>query len=288
MGTWVLKLAKKIPLHPSFILLFLWFLFSKNIYSFVLFISVVLSHEYGHYYVAKKLGYKLDAFFLAPYGACLNYKEKVFEYKDEIKIAVAGPLVNIALSLIAVAFWWIFPEIFNYTKEFVSQSFVLALFNLLPCYPLDGGRVFVGIVSKFKPRKWAIRLTQIFNVLVSTLLLVCFIFTCFYDFNPTLCLCGCFLLFGIIESKTESKYQPAFIYKKKTKNFSKPFFMCISGDTSLTEALKHVEINRFTIFVVLLDNDLTKLVDEQRLKDLLLKYPVNSTFNQLFIKQEKE
>lgn len=288
MGTRLLKLSKKFPLHPSFLLLFLWFLITQNLPAFLLFISVVLSHEYGHYFVAKRLGYKLDSFFLAPYGACLNYKEKAFEYKDEIKIALAGPLVNLILCLLTIAVWWIFPSSYNYTLEFVSQSFSLALFNLLPCYPLDGGRVFVGLISKFKPRKWAIKLTQILNLIFSAILLILFGISCFFDFNPTFCLCGCFLLFGIFESKNESKYQPSFIYKKRTKNFSKPFLICVKGDVSIAETLKHIESNRFTIFVVLLGNNSTRFIDEQKVKLLSLQYPAYFTFDDILIKNKVE
>jgi len=283
MGTRILKFTKKIPVHPSFILLFLWFILTKNLQSFLLFISVVLSHEYGHYFVAKKLGYKLDAFFLAPYGACLNYKEKAFEYKDEIKIAIAGPFVNFTLCLIFISLWWIFPSVYNFSRDFVIQSFSLGIFNLLPCYPLDGGRIFVGLISKFKSRQWGIKLIQVFNVIVSSLLIIAFIISCFYDFNPTLCLSGCFLLFGVFEWKNESKYQPAFLYKKKTKNYSKPFLICVNGDVTLSDALKHIENNRFTIFVVVLSNNTTKFIDEQKLKLLALKYSLNFNFNDLFV-----
>lgn len=288
MGAGILKIIKKIPLHPSFLLLFLWFIFTKNVFSFVLFVFVVLSHEYGHYFVAKKLGYKLDSFFLAPYGACLNYKEKAFECKDEIKIAIAGPCVNMALCLIIISLWWVFPGFYNYSYEFVEQSFLLALFNLLPCYPLDGGRLFVGLVSKFKPRKWGIKIIEIFNIIISIFLLIFFVFSCFYDFNPTLCLSGCFLLFGVFESRKESRYQPAFLYKKKTKNFSKPFLICLNGNVLLGEAIKHIESNRFTIFIVLLKNGQTRLIDENKLKLLALKFPLPLSFDEIYFKQDKE
>ena len=249
---------------------------------------MVLSHEYGHYFVAKKLGYKLDSFFLAPYGACLNYKEKAFECKDEIKIALAGPLVNLMFCLLMISLWWIFPVCYNFTIQFVVQSFSLAVFNLLPCYPLDGGRVFVCLMSKFKPRKWAIKVTQIFNLVISLILLMLFFISCFYNFNPTLCLSGCFMLFGIFESKNESKYQPSFIFKKKAKNFSKPIFVCINGSVCIGEALKHIENNRFTIFVVILSNHSTRYVDEQKVKLFSLQYNLYATFDDIFLKNNIE
>lgn len=276
------KLRKKLPVHPSFILLFLWFVFTQNLSSFLLFCSVVLTHEFGHYYMAKKLGYKLDSFFLAPYGVSLNYKEAVFESKDEIKIAMAGPLVNLTLALILVNFWWITPEIYNYTNEFVFQSVMLALFNLLPCYPLDGGRIFAGLLSQNIPRNRAVKYLIILNIIFSGLLLILFFISCFINFNPSLCLCAVMLVLGVLDWKNECKYQPIALYKKKTKNFSKPFFITINGDVNIGDALKKIELNRFTIFVVILSDNKTKLIDEQNLKLLSIKYPYTSSFDDIY------
>lgn len=277
----------KFPIHPTFILLFLWFILTRNILSFFLFASVVLTHEFGHYLVAKKSGYKLDSFFIAPYGVSLNYKDTIFESKDEIKIALAGPLVNFVLAFLMVSLWWIFPDVYNFTYEFVFQSIMLGLFNLLPCYPLDGGRIFVGILSQTYLRKKAVKISIILNMIFSIILFILFIFSCFINFNPSLCLCGVMLLLGIIDSKSECKYQPISLYKKKTKNFSKPFFITINGEITISQALKHIESNRFTIFVVILSDNKTKLIDEQNLKFLSIKFPIHLTFNEVLNEKRK-
>ena len=280
------KTLKKNRIHFSFIILFFWFVLTKNIYSFFLFCAVVLTHEFGHYLMAKKLGYKLNNFFIAPYGVCLNYKEKSFEQKDEVLIALAGPCVNIILSVVCVSLWWVFPNIYNFTYDFVYQSLMLGFFNLLPCYPLDGGRVFVGSVSNFLPRKKAVKFATIFNIAISIILFVFFIVSCFINFNPSLCLCSVFMLFGVFEGKQECKYQPISLFNKKIKNFSKPLFLTVDGGISLGKIIKRIEINRFTIFIVALENGKTKLLDEQAVKVLSLAYPFDITLNQVF-KQDK-
>lgn len=275
------KSYNKLHIHPTFFLLFFWFLINKQLYSFLLFLVVVLSHEFGHYIVAKKLKYRLDNFYIAPYGVCLNYKEKAFDSRDEIKIAIAGPLVNIFLSIIVVAIWWIYPSIYNFSQEFITQSLVLGLFNLLPCYPLDGGRVFVGIMSESIERKKAVKIVSILNYIFSALLFILFVISCFINFNPTLLLCSVFLLFGVIDSKFESKYQ-SIDFAKKVKNFSKTSMLYVDENTCLSQLVKHVEINKFTIFVVNLSNGKTKMIDEQNLKLLILKYPSNIKLKDIF------
>lgn len=290
MGNRILRIKdklKKSPIHPSFILFFLWFVFTKNLPSFFMFAVVVLSHELGHFLVARKLGYKLDSFTLAPYGISLNYKDKVFESRDEVLIALAGPLVNIILSLVLVSLWWVVPDIYNYTDTLVSQSFLLGIFNLLPCYPLDGGRIMVGLLQKTFSRDRAIKITRIFNYLFSALLFLLFFITCFIDFNPTLCLCGVFLIIGIIDSKFECKYQPISLLKKENKNFSRPSFYTVSSDVKLSSLLKHIELNKLTIFVVSFKNGKTIFLDEEKVKRLALNFSINTTLSEIF-KQEKE
>ena len=79
-----MRVLKKIPIHPTFYLLIIWFVLMGYTVEFINFITVLIVHEYGHYFIAKKQGYRLEKFYIAIYGACLNYKEKQFERNDEI------------------------------------------------------------------------------------------------------------------------------------------------------------------------------------------------------------
>ena len=275
------KINNKNPIHPTFFLFFLWFIFNQQLVNFLFFILVMLSHEFGHYWVAKKCGYRLNSFYIAPYGVNLNYKEKSFESKDEVCIAVAGPFVNIFLSLVIISIWWIFPAIYNYTNVIVEQSLVLGLFNLLPCYPLDGGRILIGILSQKIERRKAVKISYVFNFLFSFILFVLFLISCFTNFNPTLCLCAVFLFLGTIDSKKETKYQSIFFVNRKVKNFSKSCLISVNDDVSLSQLLNHIEINKYTIFTIISPKYKTKYLDENTLRLLLIKYPPNTKLKDL-------
>ena len=110
-------------------------------------------HELAHFFIAKKLGYKLNKLYVMPYGICLNYKENIISNNDEIIIALAGPIINLIFCCVCVALWWLFPETYYYLDYFCFCNLVLAVFNLMPCFPLDGGRVFVAIISKYYDRE---------------------------------------------------------------------------------------------------------------------------------------
>ena len=281
-----LKDKIKFFIHPSFILLFLWFIIFLSFYDFLMFVGVVLTHELGHALQAKRLGYKLDSFFIAPYGVKLNYKDKCFDSKDEIKIALAGPMVNLVLAILAVSLWWIAPVTYVYLDEFVLQSIMLCLVNLLPCYPLDGGRIFVCLMSGKMPRKKAVKISCLLNYVFSAILFIIFIATCFYNFNPSICLFAVFLILGSIDSKFESRYVSLF-FKRKIKNFSRVSMLCVDDNVTISSLLKHIEPNKHTIFAISRQGKRTHLIDEEDIKALAIKYPITDKIKDV-IRQEKE
>lgn len=278
------KIFEKTHIHPTFFLFLFYFVFTQNLTYFFTFITAVLTHEFGHYFIAKKRGYKLNNFYLTPYGACLNYKEKVFESKDEMLIALAGPSVNFLLSIFCVCLWWIFPDLYNFTYNFVFQSLMLGLVNLLPCYPLDGGRIVVGLFSQESERKKVIKVLKILNVVFATIFFALFILSCFINFNPSFALMGTFLLMGNLDWKEECKYQLAFI-KNRAKNFSKPMFIYVYENVILMDLLRHLEQNKHTVFIVEFSNGKTKFVDENIVKALALNFPLNSSLAQILNKK---
>ena len=276
------SVKRKLPVHPSFLLLFGWFILMRDLAGFFIFVGVVLTHELGHYFVAKKLGYRLDSFFLAPYGVSLNYKESVFEAGDEVKIAIAGPLVNFSLAFVAIAFWWIFPATYFFTQTFVTQSILLGLFNLLPCYPLDGGRIVVGLLSGKMERKKSVALVTTLNFVFSFLCFVCFVISCIVSFNPTFALATCFLLAGAVQGKREGRYALATVFKKKNKNFSKPLVLTVNSSVTLGEVLKKIQVNKFTIFYCIFANGKVRILDEQTLLDFALVFSYTATLEEIF------
>ena len=274
------KIKNKINL--SFFILIIWFFFSQNYRGIFVFLLTLLIHEFGHYFVAKKLGYRLNEFSLSAYGVCLNYKEKFFQPKDEIAIAIAGPIANFIFAFLCVSLWWIWPESYNFSSVIVKQSVLLGLFNLLPCYPMDGGRVFVGFLSEISSRKKAIKITFLFNIFIAIIFFILFLISIFINFNPTFCFCGVFMIISALENKKESYYQQINKFNKKIKNYSKPVFRIVNSSETLTSILKHIEVSRYTIFVVIFANNKTLLVDECRLQSWALIFPLDTSLEMIF------
>jgi len=116
--------------------------------AILLFVSVLI-HELGHSLVAKHLGLFVPRITLFVFGGVSEISAEPPSATAEFWIAVVGPLVSFAL---AAFFWEIEPLVatsqppFALVKYLAYLNFILGLFNLIPGFPLDGGRVFRAIV----------------------------------------------------------------------------------------------------------------------------------------------
>src|SRR5215208_3040454 len=121
----------------------------------------VLLHEFGHSLVAQRLGIEIQGITLLPIGGVSNMKSLPERPTDEVKITIAGPLVNVVLALIFFGVALLLgavPQVpsnlftgFDSVGDFLFYlgylNVVLAVFNLLPAFPMDGGRVLRGLLA---------------------------------------------------------------------------------------------------------------------------------------------
>lgn len=128
------------------------------------FVSIVL-HELGHSLVAIARGVQVRAITLFIFGGIAQTEKDADTAATEFYIAIAGPLVSFALAVLFYLLGqWSAPY-----SEIVAESlvwlatinFALAVFNLVPGFPLDGGRVFRAVVWHFtgdavKGMQWAV------------------------------------------------------------------------------------------------------------------------------------
>ena len=133
---------------------------TKQIEIYILLMSFALIHECTHLLLAILLGLKSDSISISPYGFCINLKTKCEDYNIKIKrsnilsikkiiIYAAGPMANLLITILALICYKIgLYEIFGNIKIdlVIYSNILLFLFNLLPIYPLDGGRIIKEIL----------------------------------------------------------------------------------------------------------------------------------------------
>lgn len=196
----------KYNVHPLFFVVGFYYALTGRIFIFLIYSLTALIHETGHAIAAEKAGYKLNKITLTPFGAIAKGNIEGLKFYDELKIALAGPLVNLAIGLLFVAFWWIFPEVYAFTDVAAEANFAMALINLIPAYPLDGGRVLSALLSiKFGEQR-AFKSCKIIGVIFGAVLIGGFIFTVFYTPNASLFIFGLFVILGAISRDKELKY----------------------------------------------------------------------------------
>ena len=116
--------------------------------ALMLFVSVLL-HEFGHSVVAKRYGISVPRITLFIFGGVSEIAAEPPNASIEFWIAAAGPIVSFVLALI---FWELQPLLVNagpllaLAKYLAILNFVLGVFNLVPGFPLDGGRIFRSIM----------------------------------------------------------------------------------------------------------------------------------------------
>lgn len=103
--------------------------------------SSVLLHEFGHVYAAYTCGIKTSQVIAFPIGAGAFLERLPVFPLDELKIALAGPAVNFVLASVAMLVALIFPSLTLMLTFLTAVNIVLGIFNLIPAYPMDGGRV---------------------------------------------------------------------------------------------------------------------------------------------------
>lgn len=228
-------------------------------------------HELGHAYSAKKCGYKLNKIWILPYGASLNFDEYSFDPKDEIKIAFSGPLVNLLLIFVCVSFWWIVPESYFYTYNFVISNFSIMLFNMIPAYPLDGSRTLIGLLSIKNKRKIAIKITKIFNLIFFTIFFVLFLISIITKINYSFFTISLFMLIGISESKFQGFYSPiVYEFKEKETKLSLPVkHIYVSNEIPIYKLIGEFNKHKFNI-VYVKNNGKLKIINEFDLRTLCL------------------
>jgi Zn-dependent protease len=154
----------------AFLPLMAWYISSQihlhylfGLLSVVLLIASVAMHELGHALVAKREGCGVQKILLLPIGGIAMLTHMPEQPAAEIRIAVAGPVVSLLLMLFSYAVAVLLGRVAPGPLALVftvlaGVNFMLVAFNLLPSFPMDGGRVFRALMT---PRLGRLKATRI-------------------------------------------------------------------------------------------------------------------------------
>lgn len=162
----------------------------NDIKIYIILMIFAMAHEIAHLITGIILGLKPKSISILPYGFKILFDVKVKDLNTKIGkgtilsikkiiIALAGPMVNIIFIII----FWIFKyKIFGITYDYiVYANMLIAIFNLLPIYPLDGGRVIKEIIHiKYGTSKSYSMIIKINEIAISILSIITSILVLYY------------------------------------------------------------------------------------------------------------
>ena len=119
----------------------------------VLLFASVLAHEFGHALVSIRNGIPVERITLFIFGGVAQISQEPQSPGVEFRIAIAGPLVSLALAIIFGLFWLVassVPVLVTGARWLAEINLTLVVFNMIPAFPLDGGRVLRSVMWAWK------------------------------------------------------------------------------------------------------------------------------------------
>src|SRR5665647_99380 len=246
-----------IELHLTFILLIAAVLIlsvpTQQFYTFaiVLFLFIfVVFHELAHSIVARHYGIKVRKIILYPIGGVSEIEEIPDNPSQEWRMAVAGPATSIVLGVALLALsLTISTQAFtvytfltitgNFLTDLATLNILLGAFNLIPTFPMDGGRVFRALLAErlkySDATRYAVYLGKIFGI---AMVLIGFVYNFF------LILVGIFVYIGASE-EAEQTIISTTLAGVRVKDVMQSEVGSVNPQQSLAEALEVMFKNRY-------------------------------------------
>ena len=218
-----------VKLDLKIILVLLIFFLTDQIEMYLLFMFFAILHELGHLIMGMLLGFKPKGMKLIPMGVsicfhinCENYNINVKNGKiislKKLLIAMAGPVTNF---FIAIFFMVLNIDVLNFTREeIIYSNLLIGIFNLIPIYPLDGGRIIKNIIhintDLIKAYKYTNIISNIFVIIIG------FVFSIeiYYYKNIAIFFAIIFILVLILnENKRYTTYKKIYKIIDNDKNY---------------------------------------------------------------------
>lgn len=184
-----------------------------NIRYLILFMILIIVHELGHFLTAKLLKWKGGKIYIYPYGGITKLNEKVnVPIKEELLVLIMGPITQV---LFFYGMMFILPD--RYIDIFKNYHLFILGFNLLPIYPLDGGRLLGLILQEKIAFRKSLRICIYVSYFVILILMGYFI----YDFSFFFLLVLALKLLKVLDASKDEPYLfEKFLLERRLYKFS--------------------------------------------------------------------
>ncbi len=253
----------KITIHPLFFAVMIFCALFGGLPMTLIFLVTALMHECGHVFCAARMGFRCERIKIMPYGAAAVCDLDGIKPADEVRLALAGPLVNAAICVALAGLWWFFPDTYAYTDSVMLANLSMLIVNLLPAYPLDGGRALGCLLKKFFGRKKALITLKIISLVCAAGLIAGFFVS---GFNPSFLTFGLFLICSAIEKAPRAELINFSSQGKLKRGIEVKYVLC-DADLTFKDAFKMLDDRRYLV-LQLYDGSIADEITQDELYDL--------------------
>jgi len=163
----------KIEFHRTYLVMALGFVLTGYYLNLIVFTSLILIHEMGHYLMARINHFHVKKIIIYPYGGMTKIEDMINrDICEELLIATSGVIVQYLFYLI-MGYCYYKGLIRGYTYNlYTLYSNQMIFFNLLPIYPLDGSKILNLILDKYLPYNWSNLLTTVISILMIVIIII--------------------------------------------------------------------------------------------------------------------
>ncbi len=262
-----------IKVHWSFLLLILWFFISsinegysfegaihRIFFIFAIFGCIIL-HELGHALTARKFGCETKQIILLPIGGMAQMKQLPQKPLEELLVAIAGPLVSFGIAIFIYLILGSSQALdlsqkAQHLDDFSKGSFlfnlflinlILAIFNLLPAFPMDGGRMLRAVLAMKFSRSKATKIAANIGQIIAIIFIIFGV-----NHNLFLAFIGIFIF---IAARTESTYETSksILSDYKVKNVMMSKYTALKHDDHLDKVISVILASQEKEFIVMND-----------------------------------
>src|SRR3982751_2446180 len=168
-----------VRIHVTFVLFLVWIAGTHwrvggqaaardGVLFLVLLFACVLAHEFGHIFAARRYGIRTPEVTLWPIGGVASLERIPDNPREELVVALAGPAVNVVIAALLIALMGAAPDSAAMTAlenpraglipRLAAANIFLVVFNLIPAFPMDGGRVLRALIAMRAGRAQATRI----------------------------------------------------------------------------------------------------------------------------------
>lgn len=289
---WSLSLGKiagiKVNVHWTFLILIGWVILSQayngagtvSILWMILFVlslfGCVTLHELGHALAARRYHFETLDITLLPIGGLARLEGIPEKPSEELIVAAAGPAVNGVIA--GLLYLWVSltgsaPEMTasgeiyagNLVYMLMQVNVLLVVFNLIPAFPMDGGRMFRAVLAMHYSRTKATRIAAS----AGQMLAILFVFIGLF-YNPFLVLIGIFVYVGTLSRKQIIEALSTRSMYASVREAMNPEVHSVSPDMPLETLLPQLTQKGSSLVPVLAGQQLLGVIDVENLTEFLM------------------